>query len=173
MPTGCSTTSPFPLAFALYKPKTRLKPGDRFQTKPELALALIQQLLALGFRFEVVLADTVYGDNATLSMRSTAWVCTLWWRFAPTMASGWRRTSGSGPPPGAPSSGSSPMGAAKSGICARPSSVGVASALFPDHHRPSPPAPREYLATHDQPARQHRAVRWQHLRVTNLDRIWL
>ena len=32
----------FPLAFALYKPKTRLKPGDRFQTKPELALALIQ-----------------------------------------------------------------------------------------------------------------------------------
>jgi SRSO17 transposase len=54
----------FPLAFALYKPKTCLKPGDRFQTKPELALALIQQLLALGFRFEVVLADTVYGDNA-------------------------------------------------------------------------------------------------------------
>jgi SRSO17 transposase len=55
----------FPLAFALYKPKTCLKPGDRFQTKPELALALIQQLLALGFRFEVVLADTVYGDNST------------------------------------------------------------------------------------------------------------
>ena len=55
----------FPLAFALYKPKTRLKPGDRFQTKPELALALIQQLLALGFRFEVVLADTVYGDNTS------------------------------------------------------------------------------------------------------------
>jgi SRSO17 transposase len=55
----------FPLAFALYKPKTRLKPGDRFQTKPELALALIQQLLEFGFRFEVVLADTVYGDNAT------------------------------------------------------------------------------------------------------------
>jgi SRSO17 transposase len=55
----------FPLAFALYTPKTRLKPGDRFQTKPELALALIQQLVALGFRFEVVLADTVYGENAT------------------------------------------------------------------------------------------------------------
>jgi SRSO17 transposase len=55
----------FPLAFALYKPKTCLKPGDRFQTKPELALALIQQLLEFGFRFEVVLADTVYGDNAT------------------------------------------------------------------------------------------------------------
>ncbi|MGO8948219.1 MAG: transposase [Ktedonobacterales bacterium] len=55
----------FPLAFALYKPKTCLKPGDRFQTKPELALALIQQLLEFGFRFEVVLADTVYGDNST------------------------------------------------------------------------------------------------------------
>jgi SRSO17 transposase len=55
----------FPLAFALYKPKSCLKPGDRFQTKPELALALIRHLLALGFRFDVVLADTVYGENAT------------------------------------------------------------------------------------------------------------
>jgi SRSO17 transposase len=62
---GVLDQATFPLAFALYKPKTRLKPGDRFQTKPELALALIQQLLALGFRFEVVLADTVSGDNAT------------------------------------------------------------------------------------------------------------
>ena len=52
-----------PLAFALYKPKTCLKPEDVFRTKPELALDLIQQLLALGLQFEVVLADTVYGES--------------------------------------------------------------------------------------------------------------
>jgi len=53
----------FPLAFALYKPKTCLKPGDVFQTKPQLALDLIQQLLAFGFHVDIVLADTVYGEH--------------------------------------------------------------------------------------------------------------
>jgi SRSO17 transposase len=53
----------FPLACALYKPKTCLKPGDVFRTKPELALDLIQQLLALGLHVDVVLADTVYGEH--------------------------------------------------------------------------------------------------------------
>jgi SRSO17 transposase len=53
----------FPLGCALYKPKTCLKPGDRFRTKPELALDLIQQLLALGLHVDVVLADTVYGEH--------------------------------------------------------------------------------------------------------------
>jgi SRSO17 transposase len=52
-----------PLAYALYKPKTCLKPGDVFRTKPELALDLIRQLLAFGFSFDVVLADTVYGEH--------------------------------------------------------------------------------------------------------------
>jgi SRSO17 transposase len=53
----------FPLAFALYKPKTCLKPGDVFQTKPQLALGLIEQLLAVGLSVAVVLADTVYGES--------------------------------------------------------------------------------------------------------------
>jgi SRSO17 transposase len=57
----------FPLGFARYQPQTCLKPGDHFPTKPELALVLIQQLLALGLRCDGVLADTVYGENATLS----------------------------------------------------------------------------------------------------------
>lgn len=52
-----------PLACARYKPKTCLKPGDVFRTKPELALDLIEQLLALGLHFDVVLADTVYGEH--------------------------------------------------------------------------------------------------------------
>jgi SRSO17 transposase len=56
----------FPLACALYKPKTCLKPGDVFQTKPELALDLIRQLLELGLHCQVVLADTVYGESSAL-----------------------------------------------------------------------------------------------------------
>jgi SRSO17 transposase len=54
---------PFPLAFAVSKPKTRRKPGGVFQSKPQLAIALIQELYALGFRFSVVLADSRYGEH--------------------------------------------------------------------------------------------------------------
>jgi hypothetical protein len=43
-----------------------LKPGDHVQTTLELARALIEQLLARGFRCAVVLADAVSGENATL-----------------------------------------------------------------------------------------------------------
>lgn len=63
---GVLDTVTVPLGCALYKPKTCLKPGDVFQTKPQLALALIEQLLADGFRVAVVLADTVYGERSTL-----------------------------------------------------------------------------------------------------------
>jgi SRSO17 transposase len=56
----------FPLAFARYKPKTCLKPGDVFQTKPALALDLLQQLLAVDLHVDVVLADTVYGESSVL-----------------------------------------------------------------------------------------------------------
>src|SRR5215467_9127567 len=48
-----------PLACALYTPKTSLQPGDVLQTTPQLAPALIEQLLACGLAVEVVLADTL------------------------------------------------------------------------------------------------------------------
>jgi SRSO17 transposase len=54
---------PFPLTFRVYKPKTRLKPGDVFTSKPQLAIDLIQELHALGLRFSVVLADSMYGES--------------------------------------------------------------------------------------------------------------
>jgi SRSO17 transposase len=53
----------FPLAFSLYKPKSRLKPGDVYHSKPQLAVALVQQLAAMGFHFSVVLADSMYGES--------------------------------------------------------------------------------------------------------------
>ena len=55
----------FPLLFKVFKPRTRLKPGDSYKTKPQLAVELIQELQRRGFRFEVVLADSLYGESST------------------------------------------------------------------------------------------------------------
>lgn len=60
---GLLGTTTFPLLFRVYKPASRLKSGDVYQTKPELAVELIEELLALGFRFSVVLADSLYGES--------------------------------------------------------------------------------------------------------------
>lgn len=60
---GVLDTVTFPLAFRLYKPQRRLKPGDVYKSKPQLAIELIQELAAQGFRFSVVLADSLYGES--------------------------------------------------------------------------------------------------------------
>ena len=65
-PMGCSSTSPFPLAFATLQTQGRLKPGDGYQTKPQMAVDLVQAVQAQGFRFSVVLADSLYGESMTL-----------------------------------------------------------------------------------------------------------
>ena len=59
----------FPLAFEVYKPKERLKPTDRYQTKPEIAAAMIRELCALGFKFDLVLADSLYGESGSNFVR--------------------------------------------------------------------------------------------------------
>lgn len=53
----------FPLLFKVFKPRTRLKPADSYKTKPELAVEIIQELQTFGFRFDVVLADCLYGES--------------------------------------------------------------------------------------------------------------
>jgi SRSO17 transposase len=60
---GVLDTVTFPLAFRFFKPKPRLKAGDVYKSKPQLAIELVQQLTALGFRFSVVLADSLYGES--------------------------------------------------------------------------------------------------------------
>jgi SRSO17 transposase len=57
----------FPLLFKVYKPRTRLQPGDVYKTKPQLAVELIRELQHWGFRFEVVLADSLYGESSDFS----------------------------------------------------------------------------------------------------------
>jgi SRSO17 transposase len=52
-----------PLTFEVYKPKERLKHGDEYYTKPQIAATMIRQLQAMGFEFELVLADSLYGES--------------------------------------------------------------------------------------------------------------
>lgn len=52
-----------PLTFEVYKPKERLQPTDEYQSKPQIAAAMIRQLQAMGFQFELVLADSLYGES--------------------------------------------------------------------------------------------------------------
>lgn len=51
------------LAFEIYKPKQRLKPGDVYRSKPEIAAQMIKDLRARGFEFSLVLADSLYGES--------------------------------------------------------------------------------------------------------------
>jgi len=60
---GVLGTTTFPLLFRIFKPESRLKPGDVAKSKPQLAVEIIEELLALGFRFRVVLADSLYGES--------------------------------------------------------------------------------------------------------------
>ncbi|VEP15718.1 transposase (fragment) [Hyella patelloides LEGE 07179] len=52
----------FPLIFKVFKPKGTLKPGDKYQTKIELASSIIAELVEFGFHIELVLADSLYGE---------------------------------------------------------------------------------------------------------------
>ncbi|MBD2341611.1 IS701 family transposase, partial [Calothrix sp. FACHB-156] len=53
----------FPLMFEVYKPKQRLLEGDVYKTKPEIAASMIRKLRQMGFKFKLVLADSLYGES--------------------------------------------------------------------------------------------------------------
>ena len=55
----------FPLLFEVYKPRERLQAGDKYRTKPEIAALLIKKLSSMGFNFNLVLADSLYGESST------------------------------------------------------------------------------------------------------------
>ena len=54
----------FPLLFEVYKPRERLKPGDKYLTKPEIASMLMRKLQSMGFNFNLVLADSLSGESS-------------------------------------------------------------------------------------------------------------
>lgn len=55
----------FPLLFEVYKPREKLKPGDKYLTKPQIGAMLIRKLQLMGFKFNLVLADSLYGESRT------------------------------------------------------------------------------------------------------------
>jgi SRSO17 transposase len=63
MSTACWAPPRSRCSWRIFKPESRLKAGDVYRTKPQLAIEMIEELLALGFRFSVVLADSLYGDS--------------------------------------------------------------------------------------------------------------
>ncbi|MBH8577207.1 IS701 family transposase [Nostocaceae cyanobacterium CENA369] len=57
----CNIT--FPLIVKIFKPKGTLKESDKYKTKIELASEIITELIESGFNMELVLADSLYGEQ--------------------------------------------------------------------------------------------------------------
>lgn len=50
----------------VFKPRSRLKEGDVYKTKPQLAEEIIREIQALGFKIKLVLADSLYGESGNI-----------------------------------------------------------------------------------------------------------
>ena len=59
----------FPLMFKVFKPKGTLKEEDKYKTKIELACEIIEELVNFGFKIELVLADSLYGESGLFIQR--------------------------------------------------------------------------------------------------------
>ncbi|MDV2997009.1 MAG: IS701 family transposase IS701 [Chroococcidiopsis sp. SAG 2025] len=53
----------FPLLFEVYKPREKLKPEDKYFSKPQIGAMLIRKLQLMGFNFNLILADSLYGES--------------------------------------------------------------------------------------------------------------
>jgi len=51
------------LDFEVYKPKSRLKKGESECSKPQLAAQMLRELKNRGFKFSLVLGDSLYGES--------------------------------------------------------------------------------------------------------------
>ncbi|MFH7029172.1 MAG: IS701 family transposase [Heteroscytonema crispum UTEX LB 1556] len=48
----------------IFQPKKRLKEGDKYKIKPQLAIKIIKELREMGLNLELVLADSLYGESS-------------------------------------------------------------------------------------------------------------
>lgn len=71
----------FPLMFKVFKPKGTLKEEDTYNTKIELASEIVNELIEFGFKIELVLADSLYGEASlfirTLDKYKLPWVLAI------------------------------------------------------------------------------------------------
>jgi SRSO17 transposase len=61
---GIYSNITFPLIVKVFKPQGRLKSGDQYKTKIDLAAEIIEELIDEGFNIELVLADSLYGESS-------------------------------------------------------------------------------------------------------------
>lgn len=54
----------FPLLFKVFKPRETLKEAESYKTKIELAIEIITELIDFGFKIELVLSDSLYGESS-------------------------------------------------------------------------------------------------------------
>jgi len=54
----------FPLVFKVFKPETTLKSSDKYKTKIELATEIISEIIDFGFKIELVVSDSLYGESS-------------------------------------------------------------------------------------------------------------
>ncbi|MDI9637988.1 IS701 family transposase [Geitlerinema splendidum] len=71
----------FPLIFKIFKPQKTLKVGDQYRTKIELASEIITELVNFGFKIELVLADSLYGESSAflrgLEKQGLPWIVAI------------------------------------------------------------------------------------------------
>lgn len=71
----------FPLIYKVFKPQKTLKEGDVYKTKIELASEIVNELIDFGFKIELVLADSLYGEASsfirTLEQHRLSWVLAI------------------------------------------------------------------------------------------------
>jgi SRSO17 transposase len=71
----------FPLIFKVFKPKGTLKENDTYKTKIELASEIVTELINWGFKIELVLADSLYGEASsfirTLEQFKLTWLLAI------------------------------------------------------------------------------------------------
>lgn len=84
----------FPLLFKVYKPRQRLKENEKYKTKPQLAIEIVKELIALGFKFKIVLADSLYGESGdfieVINENQLNFVVAIRSNHSVLMPSGWR-----------------------------------------------------------------------------------
>ena len=61
---GVYSNITLPLIFKVFKPKETLKKGDNYKTKIELAIEIITEIIDFGFKIELVLSDSLYGESS-------------------------------------------------------------------------------------------------------------
>ncbi|BAZ70892.1 transposase (plasmid) [Fischerella sp. NIES-4106] len=84
----------FPLIFKVFKPRNRLKAGDKYKTKPQLAIEILEELREKGFEFEILLADSLYGESSNfinaLEKYNINFVVAIRSNHSVLMPSGWK-----------------------------------------------------------------------------------